>query len=188
MTVTALTSATSTDSAKHAAAGGAFRPLAAASPARRRGSGSRGFTLLEIIIVVVIIGIIAMMAMPAMQAGSRQAAVRRSVRAFISAARQASARAVSTRKPTALIVWPDDGAFGVEGIETRVELPDFAEFGEIKGGSEGEGDDEIRFNFYPTGSSVGGSVEIEFTPADRRQSYTLVLDPLIGRVRIEDNS
>src|SRR5205085_1170532 len=113
-----------------------------------------------------------------MQAGSRQSAVRKSVRAFISASRQASATAVRTRKPTALRVWPDDKSFGVEGTENRYELPEFAEFGEIVGGEEAEGDDEIRFNFYPTGSSVGGSIEIEFTPSDRRQSYKLVLDPL----------
>jgi general secretion pathway protein H len=150
--------------------------------------GPRGFTLLEVIVVMVIIGILTAIAMPAIQAGSRQAAVRRSVRAFISAARQASARAVSTRRPTALIIWPDDGAFGVEGVETRVDLPDFAEFGEITGGSEAEADDEIRFNFFPTGSSVGGSVKIEFTPSDTRQAYTLILDPLIGRVRIEEGS
>jgi general secretion pathway protein H len=149
---------------------------------------SRGFTLLEVIIVVVIIGVIAMMSLPTIQAGSRQAAVRRSVRAFISAARQASARAVTTRKPTALIVWPDDGTFGVEGIETRVELPDFADFGDIEGGRAAEGDEEIRFDFYPTGSAAGGSIQIEFTPADRRQAYTLIIDPLIGRVRIEEDS
>ena len=138
--------------------------------------------------MLVLVGVIAAISIPSIQAGSRQAAVRRSVRAFISAARQASAHAVSHRKPTALIVWPDEGAFGVEGFETRVELPEFAEFGEITGGVEAEADDEIRFDFFPTGSSVGGSVEIEYNPSDRRQAYILILDPLIGRVRIEESS
>lgn len=154
----------------------------------RRRSVSAGFTLLEVIIAMVIVGVVAAMVLPSIQAGSRQAAVRRSVRAFISAARQASAVAVNSRKPTALVVWPDDGSFGVEGSENRYELPDFAEFGEIVGGHEAEADDEIRFDFYPTGSSAGGSVEIEFTPSDRRQAYILILDPLIGRVRIEEAS
>jgi prepilin-type N-terminal cleavage/methylation domain-containing protein len=147
---------------------------------------SRGFTLLEVIIVVVIIGVIAMMSLPTIQAGTRQAAVRRSVRAFISAARQASTRAVTTRKPASLIVWPDDAEFGVEGTDARVELPDFADFGDIEGGRAAEGDDEIRFDFYPTGSAAGGSVQIEFTRSDRRQVYTLIIDPLISRVRIEE--
>ncbi|MFN2426872.1 MAG: prepilin-type N-terminal cleavage/methylation domain-containing protein [Candidatus Binatia bacterium] len=154
----------------------------------RRLPGQRGFTLLEVIVVMVIVGVVAAMVLPSIQAGAKQAAVRRSVRAFISAARQASARAVNTRKPTSLVVWPDDGTFGVEGIASRYELPDFAEFGEIIGGREAEADDEIRFDFYPTGSSAGGSVEIEFMPSDRRQSYILVLDPLISRVRIEEAS
>lgn len=173
---TTRTSAASTD-----------RTVLRAALAGRRG-GQSGFTLLEVIVAMVIVGVVASMVLPSIQAGARQSAVRRSVRAFISAARQASARAVSTRRPTALIVWPDDGTFGVEGSEGRYELPDFAEFGEIEGGVDAEGDDEVRFAFYPTGSSSGGSVEIEFTPADRRQSYRLVLDPLVSRVRIEDNS
>jgi hypothetical protein len=114
--------------------------------------------------------------------------VRRSVRAFISAARQASAEAVRTRKPSTLIVWPDDGTFSVEGAKDRYELPHFAEFGEIVGGREAEGDDEILFDFYPTGSSVGGSVEISFDAGASPQTYILVLDPLVSRVRIEDPS
>ena len=135
-----------------------------------------------------IVGVVAGMVLPALQAGARQSAVRRSVREFISAARQASARAVSTRRPVALLVWPRDGAFGIDGLGGRYQLPDFADFGEIVGGSEAEGDDEIRFDFYPTGSSAGGSVVIEFSPEGSRQSYRLVLDPLVSRVRVEDQS
>jgi type II secretion system protein H len=178
-------------------AGRLRRPLRIAAgrlPARRecaggeRAGGERGFTLLEVIVVMIIVGVVAAMAIPSMQAGSRQAAVRRSVRAFISAARQASAEAVRTRKPAALIVWPDDGTFSVEGAKDRYELPGFAEFGEIVGGREAEGEDEILFDFYPTGSSAGGSVEITFDTGSRPQSYILVLDPLVSRVRIEDAS
>lgn len=135
-----------------------------------------------------IVGVVSALALPAINAGRRQSAVRRSVRGFISAARQASSRAVVLRKPMSLIVWPDEGSFGVEGSQDRYELPEFAEFGEILGGREAEADDEIHFEFYPTGSSAGGSVEIEFTPSDRRQIYRLILDPLIGRVRIEEGS
>lgn len=182
--MTALTSATSTDT-------GGSAPQVIANPERYGAEATRrssGFTLLEVIVVVAIVGVVASLVLPAMQAGTRQSAVRRSVREFVAAARQASAIAVRTRKPTALVVWPDDASFGVEGRQGRYELPDFAEFGEIVGGEEAEGDDEIRFAFYPTGSSAGGSVEIEFTPSSRRQSYILLLDPLIGRVRIEESS
>jgi len=184
--VATLTSAISTERGRAAIVG--LSRLASRGGTARRRRGSSGFTLLEVIIVMVIVGVVAALVLPSIQAGSKQAAVRRSVRAFISAARQASSQAVNSRKPIALVVWPDDGSFGVEGVEDRYELPDFAEFGEIVGGREAEADDEIRFDFYPTGSSSGGSVEIEFTPADRRQAYILVLDPLIGRVRIEEAS
>lgn len=160
--------------------------LTSAISTERRRRFEAGFTLLEIVVVMVIIGVITAIAIPSLQAGSRQAAVRRSVRAFISAARQASAEAVRTRKPSALIVWPDDAAFSVEGASGRYELPEFAEFGEIVGGREMEGDEEILFDFYPTGSSVGGSVEVSFDNGTRPQTYVLVLDPLVSRVRIEE--
>ncbi len=146
----------------------------------------RGFTLLELLVVLMIVGVVSAMVLPMMKAGSRQAEVRRSVRAFISAARQASASAVRERRPVALVVWPNDGEFGVEGAKDRYRLPEFATFQDIQGGESAEADDEIRFAFFPTGSSVGGSVDIEFAPSDRRQSWHLVLDPLVSRVRVEE--
>lgn len=142
--------------------------------------------MFELVVVIVIIGVISAMVLPSIRAGWKQGAVRRSVRAFISAARTASAEAVRTRKPASLAVWPDDGRFGVEGREGGFELPDFADFGEIEGGRGSEEDDEIFFDFYPTGASSGGSVEIEFDVSGRTQAYRLILDPLIGRVRIEE--
>ena len=137
---------------------------------------------------MVIVGVVAAMVLPSVGAGARQAEVRRSVRAFVSAARQASSQAVTSRRPRALVVWPDEGAFGVEGASDRWELPEFAGFGEIEGGRSAEGDEEIYFDFYPTGSSAGGVIEIEFEPSGRRQAWRMILDPLIGRVRIEESS
>jgi type II secretion system protein H len=174
--VTTRTSATSTDR----------RDRSVVALSRRR--SAPGFTLLEVLVVMAIVGVVAALVMPQIGAGARQSAVRRSVRAFVSAARQASSGAVTSRRPKALVVWPDDGAFSVEGATDRWELPDFADFGEIVGGRSAEGDQEIYFDFYPTGSSAGGSVEIEFSPSGRRQVFLLTLDPLIGRVRIQGGS
>lgn len=148
----------------------------------------RGFTLLELVVVVVIIGVISALTVPSVVSGWRQGAVRRTVREFISVARAASSRAVNTRKPLGLVIWERDGRFGVDGVGDSFELPDFAEFSEIEGGREGEGDDQTVFEFYPTGASSGGSVTIRFDTAAGSQRFVLVFDPLIGRVRIEGNS
>jgi len=147
-----------------------------------------GFTLFEVVVVVVIIGVVAALVLPSMNSGWRQGAVRRSVRTFISATRAASAKAVNTRKPVGLAIFGDEGRFGLEGGEQVFELPDFAQFGAIDGGRFGEAEDEIVFDFFPTGASVAGSVEIEFEISGGRQAYLLVFDPLIGRVRIEEAS
>ena len=93
-----------------------------------------------------------------------------------------------TRKPVGLVVQEREGRFGVEGTNTTFELPDFAQFGDIEGGRDGDADDEIVFEFYPTGACSGGSVTIQFDTPAGYQRFVLVFDPLIGRVRIESNS
>ena len=155
------------------------------NPPHRR---QHGFTLFEVVVVVVIIGVVAALVMPSMTAGWRQGAVRRTVRAFISVSRAASAKAVNSRKPVGLAIHADSGTFGLEGGEDTFELPEFADFGAIEGGRDGDGEDEIVFDFFPTGASVAGSVEIEFETRGGRQNFILIFDPLIGRIRIEKDS
>jgi general secretion pathway protein H len=150
-------------------------------------SGARGFTLLELLVVMVIIAVAAGLALPQVTAGMRQREVRRSVRAMVSAVRAASAAAIGTRHRAQLIVWPDEGTFTVSGHSGQWELPDFARFGDIEGGRDGE-EGEILFDFQPTGSSSGGLIEIEFETRNGRQAFMLEINPLLSTVDIEIDS
>jgi type II secretion system protein H len=77
----------------------------------------------------------------------------------------------------------------------RITLPSLASFGEVEGGrfvaeelSGGsyQQQDAVLFEFYPTGSSSGGKVELEFEISRNRQSYTLVINPLVSSISMEE--
>ncbi len=138
-------------------------------------------------IVLVIIAVTVAVVLPSVRSGLQQREVRRSVRQFISAVRVSSARSIADRTRVGLTVWPDDARFAVEGQQSPYELPEFGVFDEIDGGREGE-DEEIIFDFYPTGSSSGGSVQMEFETRGGFQSYTFTINPLLSSVSIESGS
>ena len=46
--------------------------------------------------------------------------------------------------------------------------------------------DAVLFEFYPTGSSSGGKVELEFETSGNRQSYKLVINPLVSSISMEE--
>lgn len=145
-----------------------------------------GFTLVELLVVLLIIALSAWMVLPSIQAGAQQREVRHVVQRFVSAVRTASSRAIHDRRTTGLAVWLDGGAFGLQDGKTRVELPAYATFGDVAGGTYDPDDDKVVFQFYPTGGSSGGAVEIAFETRNARQSYLLRINPLLSSVSIEE--
>ncbi len=138
--------------------------------------------------MLVIIGFAAVAVAPRVTGGLKQRQVRQSVRAFVSAVRRSSAAAITERKRAAFTVWPDEGEFTYPGAKEPYRLPEFAEFGDVDGGRLGD-DDDVLYEFYPTGSSSGGSVELVFDLGGRRrQVYRMIINPLLSTVSIEDDS
>ena len=70
--------------------------------------------------------------------------------------------------------------------EHRVVLPALASFGEVEGGRD-LGDEGIVFDFYPNGSSSGGTIELRFDVGRGRPvSHKLSINPLVSSISMED--
>jgi len=145
-----------------------------------------GFTLLELVVVLAIMAMASVLVIPSIRSGTKQREVRRTVQRFVAAARAGSSKAIRERKRTGLVLDLRAGYFGVQGNSRRVELPEFASFGDVSGGHAEDEGSKFVFEFYPTGASSGGSVELVFETVARRQSYMLTLDPLLSTVGIEE--
>jgi prepilin-type N-terminal cleavage/methylation domain-containing protein len=177
-----------------------------------------GFTLVEIVVVVAIIAISAAIAIPAVQSGQHQRQVRGTLQHFVAAVREASSKAVLTRRTVELWISPDesnyalalpvgrDRALEAEGATTegghepddleleearrivgRVELPELASFGEVKGGRALR-DEMVAIPFYPTGASSGGEIEFVFERRNSKQTYVITIDPLTSDVDLKEDS
>lgn len=72
------------------------------------------------------------------------------------------------------------------GTDRRIVLPELASFGEVQGGRELP-EEGIVFDFYPNGSSSGGTIELKFDVGRGRPlSYKLSINPLISAISMED--
>ena len=81
-------------------------------------------------------------------------------------------------------------------VEAEFQMPEIASFGDVEGGRFEPDDsyggrlhshDVVVYEFLPTGSSSGGRIELVFDGSSRtKQSYVLVLNPLISSVSLEE--
>lgn len=97
-----------------------------------------------------------------------------------------------------LVLYDDDGEADVapgRKVLGRILLPKSVSFGEVEGGrfvaeeligGSYNQQDAVLFEFYPTGGSSGGKIELQFDISRSVQSYKLVINPLISRISMEE--
>ena len=157
-----------------------------------------------------IIGIAAVIAVPAIQSGQHQREVRQTLQHFVATVREASGKAVLTRRTVEIWISPDDNTYAlaipmdndaaeddpeldeVERDQARkvvgkIDLPESASFGDVKGGRTLD-DDLVAIPFFPTGASGGGEIEFVFENENARKSYFITIDPLVSSIDLKDES
>lgn len=147
-------------------------------PLRPR-SGSRGFTLLEVLLVLVVLTLAAALSLPALvkPAGTELRTAAGSVAAGLRRAREA---AVNRQAPATLTLDVQARRFSVSGDEGARQLPSAVELSLFTARAEIEDDGRGRIRFFPDGSSTGGRV----TLARGERRYVVDVDWLTGRVRV----
>jgi prepilin-type N-terminal cleavage/methylation domain-containing protein len=108
-----------------------------------------------------------------------------------SADEQAGAAAPEEARPrrsSRLFGRSSEDAVSSDPKEHRIALPALASFGEIDGGRD-LGDEGVVFDFYPNGSSSGGTIELRFDVGRGRPlSHKLSINPLVSSISMEDEN
>jgi general secretion pathway protein H len=149
-----------------------------------RGLGTRGFTLIEIVIALVIAGMAVALVAPAIQAGLRQREVRSAVRTVAGAMNALKSDAVRKGKPQELVLDPLENQLQVPGREESVKLGDVARMARLQGGIV-DSTGVTRVRFFPNGSNTGVTLVVGDPEAPVTDSFVVQLDPLIGLVSVQ---
>jgi type II secretion system protein H len=149
---------------------------------RRR---ARGFTFIELMIVLSIVALGAVMVMPALDAGIDSREVRRAVRQIAATMQYCRREAVATGALKRLRIKPDDNKIETDDGKRWAVLTERALIERIDGGWDaGLGQYDVAF--FPNGSTSGAEIVVVSRHDRSRNRLRLVLDPLVGTVRVED--
>lgn len=170
-------------------------PGAARAPdslAARRGSclsgpqpGTRGFTLIELVVSLSVMALALGIVVPAIDGGFRTREVWRSTRQFASTLRHMRSQAVVSGEIHELVIDPDNNTYEASVFPEPVHLSDDAVFISIDGGSL-VGGEFIRVLFFPNGGTSGLDAVVGVRDDPHGVRYRVVLDPLIGTIAIGD--
>jgi general secretion pathway protein H len=146
---------------------------------------ARGFTFIEVMIVISIVALAMVVALPNLEAGFDAREVRRALRQIAGAMHYCHNEAVSSGHIRRLRIDPVENKIETDDHLRWAVLTDRALIESVDGGIGGT-DGAFTLMFYPNGSSSGATVVVA-SRRDRSQNrLRLVLDPLLGSVRVED--
>jgi type IV fimbrial biogenesis protein FimT len=137
-----------------------------------------GFTLLELVVTLMVIALVVGLSMPMLGRSTETIRARSEVARFSAVLRHARERAITSRKPHAVVIDPDahrltvhEGGPDGEVRETRA----LAERLRI----EATPPPALTVRFEPQGGSSGGDFRVVSGPV----AYRVTVDALTGRVR-----
>ena len=145
-------------------------------------SGSGGFTLLELMVVVFVLALLVGL-VPPMIAGAVPGAELRSATQEIAAAlRYARSQAISENREVTFELDVKNRSYRLSGSARKVALPGELKLSLYGAASESPDDEKGGIRFFNDGSSTGGRIVV----ARGDSAYTVDVDWLLGRVRVDD--
>lgn len=149
-------------------------------------TGSRGLTLVELLVVMGIIGLMVGLSVPALSRYAAHVRLKAAVRQVTGLVSFARSMAISAHEDQAVVVDPERGQISVvtvssgEAFEQKVRLPSSVSI-EVLVGEEPA--TETRLVFRPTGSLIGRTTSLVL--ADRRSQHTITVTGTTGAVSIQ---
>jgi len=145
-------------------------------------TGSRGFTLVELLAVLAILALLLGLVSPRLYTGLERERFRASVRSFAAALRLARSAAVTDRQPTRVMVDLERGRWWLEGSRRGGSWPPGTRVSQATLVWPDTGRRLGYMVFYPDGSSTGGQLLL----VDRQgRTCAVTVDIVTSRVEIE---
>ena len=135
-------------------------------------------------VVLCIIGLAAAVVVPAIDAGMDSREVRRATRQIAATMHHLRSEALATGKLRRLRINPSQNAIETDGRGRWAELTERAIIERVDGGVMA-GDGTVDILFYANGATSGADIVIASRRDRSSNRIRLLLDPLVGSVRVE---
>jgi general secretion pathway protein H len=148
--------------------------------------GTRGFTLLELVMVLLIMAVAAALVGPTIGNRLLRADARRIAVQLRSAADFMRVRAVQSGREGVMVVDPRENAYWRDGGGGAVEVA--PESGILSARSRLMRENgQVEFHFYPDGTNSGGVIRVAQDRGAAATAYRVVLNPLLGLASITED-
>lgn len=144
-----------------------------------------GFTLVEVIAALAVMAVATSIVIPSIQGGMRTREVWREARYFAATLRHLRHEALVSGEIQELVIATDRNTYQASGFDGRVALASNAAFLAVDGGYS-IGNQIVRVLFFPNGGTTGVNVVVGAREDPEGARYRIILDPLIGTVRVDD--